>query len=477
MTTVIGLLICTIGLIPIVLAFSVSKIYNESKLAQGLSIYMILITTWQFYVGILYFEQIWNEEITLFLFRLFRMGPTFSIPVIFYLVCTIVEGQPRMGKENRLQKFLFNKKILYLLVSWSLFIYVINWTKLGVVGLTITNAGPDSISFYYPQYGPLGWLFIVHVSSFILYLIIVFAVSRKIFNPDMRNFLKRFSIYLIFLFVFGLLNFHPTTGMVTSSIGVVMFSTLIMFEFVKLNNNIKQNYYQLMERQKKLDYTGSLTASLIHEVENTNQIIKGFSKMLKGSESMTERDSSALNMILKSSEHLGDLASNYKEYMETSKMELKLDDLGSIIENAIDYSQEMMNEYGVEVEYNNDYVPLKAFVNRTYLEQVFINLIKNSVEAIPEDKEDRKIIIRTKVVDNSILIHFTDTGKGIPFGNWESVFDPFMSFKGRGMGLGLPFVKKVIIEHLGKVDIVESSSKGTRFQIELPQNGIMNIDH
>ena len=68
-----------------------------------------------------------------------------------------------------------------------------------------------------------------------------------------------------------------------------------------------------------------------------------------------------------------------------------------------------------------------------------------------------------------IHINFIDTGKGIPVESWESIFDPFTSYKKEGMGLGLPFVKKIIFEHRGDIKIVESSSIGTNLQIVLPQ--------
>jgi nitrogen fixation/metabolism regulation signal transduction histidine kinase len=270
-----------------------------------------------------------------------------------------------------------------------------------------------------------------------------------------------------------MLNFSESAGSIFSSIGVVIFSTVIIFEFAKMNSNIQLSYYQLQERQKKLDFTGNLAGSLIHEVKNTNQIIVGFSKMLNTSETLTIKDKSALEMIKKASEHLGDLASNYKEYMKSSKMVFEMEDLEFIIKESIDFSKEIVNEHEVDIEFINHYKPLKAYVNKTYLQQVFINLIKNSAEAIPENREKRKITIETEVQNNSIMIHFMDTGKGIPMENWESVFDPFISFKERGMGLGLPFVKKIIIEHLGNISIVQSTPEGTHFQIEIPQNGVI----
>ncbi|WP_245975361.1 sensor histidine kinase [Oceanobacillus chungangensis] len=375
-----------------------------------------------------------------------------------------------------ISKSVFNKKNFYLLLAWSVFVYLVDWTTLGIAKLNIVSLDFSSIKFYYPVYGTLGLLFKIHMASFVLILTMAFIILPKLLNANTKNFLMRFSIYAVLFYTFGLLNFHPATGMITGSIGVILFSTLIMLEFVKLNTNMKLNYHELMERQKKLDYTGSLTASLIHEVKNTNQIIKGFSKMLNKIEFMTDRDNGAIEMIMKSSEHLRELADNYQEYMKASKIVLKVDDLKSVIYNAIEMSQEITKERHVEIEFINHFKPLKAYINKTYLEQVFINLIKNSVEAIPEGKEIKKITIRTEVVDKSILIHFWDTGNGIPFENWESVFNPFMSNKDSGMGLGLPFVKKVLIEHLGNISIVESTAMGTHFQIELPQNGLVDLE-
>ncbi|MBS4210157.1 HAMP domain-containing histidine kinase [Bacillus sp. FJAT-50079] len=472
-----GLLICAIGLIPIVLALTMHNFYKESKLSVGLVIYMLLITLWQFDVGILYFEGLLKEEIILILFKLFRMGPTFSIPVVFYVAYSIIKLQPTMLKGNKwlskILMILFNNITLYVLIIWSAIVYIINWTPLGIKAIHLTKTY-SSLDYFFPEYGSLTWIYIIHVGSFILFQSLVFIISKTIMNVNIRYFLRNFSIYSILLFVSGFLNFSSETGGISSSIGVVTFSTLIVREFIKLNENIKLDYYQLMERQRKLDYLGNLSGSLIHEVKNTNQIISGFSKLLTKSETLSDKDKSLLDMVNRSSIHLEDLVNNYVKYMNSSKVTLKIEDLESVIQESIDFTQEMLRKNNVEITFVNNFKSLKAYVNKTNLEQAFINLINNSIEAIPNNKENKNITIKTEVNEGTILIHFIDTGKGIPQENWDSVFDPFMSFKEKGMGLGLPFVKKIFIEHLGNISIVESSSEGTHFQIEIPQNGILD---
>lgn len=269
----------------------------------------------------------------------------------------------------------------------------------------------------------------------------------------------------------GMVNFYPEAGTIASSIGVVVFSTAIMFEFINFNHNIRMNYYDLLERQKKMDYTGNIAGSLIHEVKNANQIIKGFSSMLEQSETIQEKDHAFAEMISRSSQHLEELTENYKGYINASDVEYKMEDLEDIINESIQFSSEMLKKHHISVHFVNQITPLMAFANKANFKQVFINLLKNSMEATPLEKEERDIYIETKVENNKIIIDFKDSGKGIPPSNWESVFDPFISLEKRGMGFGLPFVKKIIIEHLGDISIVSSSSKGTTFRIEIPQMG------
>jgi signal transduction histidine kinase len=157
-------------------------------------------------------------------------------------------------------------------------------------------------------------------------------------------------------------------------------------------------------------------------------------------------------------------------------MNFKTEDLAVIIQDSIDFSIGILEENNVELEFINMYSPLNVYLNKTNLQQVFINLIKNSVEAMPKNRTKKKITIRTEIGDTNIIIHFTDTGKGICPDNWVSVFDPFISLgnQKRGMGLGLPFVKKIMIEHLGDIHIVRSSPNGTHFKLEIPQEGVLN---
>jgi two-component system sensor kinase FixL len=100
--------------------------------------------------------------------------------------------------------------------------------------------------------------------------------------------------------------------------------------------------------------------------------------------------------------------------------------------------------------------------NRDKLKQVFINLCKNAIEAMPNGGQ---LTIRAKLANGQVVVEITDTGNGIP-----ADIDPFEAFhttKPRGSGLGLPVVRQIVLDHGGEVKFVTEAGRGTTFWVEL----------
>jgi signal transduction histidine kinase len=469
---IISFLIAIIGIIPIVLAISVLKLYKGSELAIPLLLYMLSISFWQLDIAVLYLKGTFSEEIILWLFKLFRAGPTFMIPLVFYL-CYVAINKHSTGFKNKLfHRFLlsvFNYKVLVFLFVFSIVVYTINMTKLGIVGLKEVEIINANTYFYFPEYGPLQFLYLFHTGSFVIQLVFTYIISKHIQNKYLSNFLGTFSFCSFLLFISGLANFIPGTGALYSSFGVIIFSVIIIFSFVKMNTSMTVNYNRLIERQKKLDYTGNLTASLVHEVKNSLVIITGYSKLLSELTTLPKQGQRMNAMIHTAAKQIDELTQNYTKYIKYNSIDYRMADLNEVIENALELTKEITKENSVEVSFERKYKTLKAYINQTYLNQVFVNLIKNSIEAFPKDRSLRRITITTNVEADIIFLNIIDSGKGMPIDNWETIFDPFISYKQEGMGLGLPFVKKILFEHRGDIKVVDSSPNGTHFQITLPQ--------
>lgn len=466
-----SLLIMTIGLIPLVLAINVLKIYKGSQLGFALLLFMMSICFWQIDIGVLYLKGIVPEHIILLLFQIFRIGPTFIVPITFYIAYLIMHKHSPNFKGTLYYQFivsLLNKNLMVLFGVWSMFVYFINWTPLGIEGLRVVNVKYSDVSLYFPIYGEFHYLYLIHITMFVFLLILIFIISRGIQNVYLKNFLGTFSFCAFLLFTTGMVNFIPGTGAIVSSIGVILFSSFIIFSFVKMNILMTINYNKLIERQKKLDYSGGLTSSLVHEVKNNLQVIKGYSKMLTRSTSLSESKNMA-SMIQSAAQGLEDLTNNYSVYISNKIIQFRMADLNKIIEEAIEITSEIVRKNRVNVSFEKKYRSLNTYVSETFIKQVFINLIKNSSESIDADEKVRNIKIDTFVMGDQIIIDISDTGHGIQVSEWESIFDPFISSKDTGMGVGLPFVRKVIFEHRGEIKVYDSSSKGTTFRIILPQ--------
>lgn len=442
-----------------------------SELAFALFLYMLSISLWQLDIAVLYLKDVLSEEVITWLFRFFRIGPTFTIPLVFYLAYILINKHTTNIKN---QASIFNSEVLFFLVGWSFFVYLINMTELGIIGVREVKIVNSNLYFYFPEYGPLNFLFLLHTSSFLILIIFTFIISRQIQNLYLKNFLGTFSSCSMLLFIFGLLNFIPGTGALFSSLGTIIFSVIIVFSFVKLNTMLTVDYNRLMERQKKLDNAGSLAASLVHEVKNSLQIINGYSKLL-GESQMPSEDKRKTDMIQKAANQMEDLLNNYTQLLKYKSIDYKMVDLNEIIEQSIEISAEFLQRNAVEVIFDKKYSTLKTYANDAYLKQVFFNLIKNSSEAFSKERSVRNILISTDIQVDRIFIHFIDNGKGIPADNWDSIFDPFATSKNEGLGLGLSFVKNIILEHRGDINVVDSSSNGTHIQIILPQYSFSSL--
>jgi len=469
---IIAFLIAIIGMIPVVLAICVIKIYKGSELATALFLYMLFISFWQLDVAVLYLDGIFSKNLIMLLFRLFRIGTTFMVPIVFYLAYILIKKHTANFKNKTYYQFLlsiFNRKVLFFLVVWSSIIYLINMTRLGIVDLKEVKILHSTTYFYFPEYGPLQFLYLFHTGSLIIFVMFTFIISRQIQNIYLKGFLSTFSFCTFLLFVFGFLNFIPGAGALFSSLGIIIFSVIIVFSFIRMHTMLTVNFNRLLERQKKLDNAGNLSASLVHEVKNILQIINGYSKLLSELKTLPSEGKKMNEMIQSAALQLDELVKNYTGYLKYKSIEFNMVDLNEIIEQAIEISEEFLQRNAVKVTFEKKYRTLKTYANQTYLKQVFVNLIKNSSEAFPKGRSIRGIIISTDIKIDRIFIHLIDTGNGIPEDNWESIFDPFTSSRKEGLGLGLPFVKNIIMEHRGEIKVMDSGPNGTHIQIILPQ--------
>ncbi|QED49818.1 PAS domain-containing sensor histidine kinase [Cytobacillus dafuensis] len=219
---------------------------------------------------------------------------------------------------------------------------------------------------------------------------------------------------------------------------------------------------ELMINSEKLTIAGQLAAGIAHEVRNPLTAIKGFFQMME--KDVTENKlyfdviGSEINRIEVILNELLLLAKPQEAKFEFKNIEVILNHVLTLLE-----SQTNLNNIQIIKNIEPSIPLIKCDENQ--LKQVFINFLKNSIEAMPRGGMIHIDVLKQS--PTSILIRIVDQGSGIPEHLLNRIGEPFFTTKEKGTGLGLMICKNIIEEHKGKIKI-ESSPSGTRIEIHFP---------
>lgn len=219
----------------------------------------------------------------------------------------------------------------------------------------------------------------------------------------------------------------------------------------------------------QLAVVGQLAATVAHEIRNPLFAIRGLAQLTQMIPDAQEKEKK-LGLLLQEVDHLDNIV---KEWMDLSRKGKKQIEFTSInvkemLEDLIRLLQGKMILTNITVtsHFSSDFPMIKG--NKTLLKQAFLNILINSLQAMPEGG-DIYLKGEFKKGDKKIKILIHDTGEGIAEKDLDSVFQPFFSNKEDGTGLGLPVVRQVIVEkHRGEMWLESKVGKGTTIFLELP---------
>ena len=157
---------------------------------------------------------------------------------------------------------------------------------------------------------------------------------------------------------------------------------------------------------------------------------------------------------------------NFLNFAKPAQLTLSPVDLHSIAERAADEVRTEARARGGDVIVRGEFPVIEG--DDVLLRQAFSNLLRNAVEACVDASTIPKIVVDGRVEAGSVRVTVDDNGPGVPAADRERVFRPFVTTKGRGTGLGLALVQKIIVTHNGRIQIAASPSGGASFQMVLP---------
>lgn len=222
--------------------------------------------------------------------------------------------------------------------------------------------------------------------------------------------------------------------------------------------------YQQLVRSESLAALGTLAAGMAHEIKNPLASIKAMTQIMPENIGDQEFIGKYMEMIPRQLDRINHTVENLLKAGRAPKLERKSINVNVVLHEVLDLHVNLCQKQGVEiVRYLNDLPPI--FADPDQLQQVFVNLILNAVQAMPKGG---KLEVSGRVQNEQIIIQISDTGMGIPPDKLDKIFNPFFTLKEKGSGLGLFTAFRIVQEHGGVIEVKSQEGKGANFTIRLP---------
>ncbi len=225
---------------------------------------------------------------------------------------------------------------------------------------------------------------------------------------------------------------------------------------------------QALIRAEKMAAAGRLTASIAHEINNPLQAVQNCVHLAARSELPAERREEYLRMAQNELDRLMNIIQRMLDFYRPGNLKPQATDLVELIHYVLELLAPQLERRNIRVTTDlPDDLPVVMAV-RSQIQQVFLNLILNAYDAMPEGG-DLRIAARRR--QDMVDILFQDSGPGVPEEYRERIFEPFVSTKKGGLGLGLSVSCGIIEAHGGSLDLVPDAGPGACFRVSLPAKG------
>jgi two-component system sensor kinase FixL len=235
---------------------------------------------------------------------------------------------------------------------------------------------------------------------------------------------------------------------------------------------------RLQELQSELVHISRLTAlgemasALAHELNQPlsamANYLKGSRRLLEGrSDAQTETVRNALDKAAEQSVRAGQIIRRLRDFVARGESEMRVESIVKLVEEASALALVGAKERAVWARYQFDRGHDLVLADRVQIQQVLLNLIRNAVEAM-EECDRRELLVSTEpIAEDMIVVSVADTGSGIAPDVAAQLFQPFITSKIQGMGIGLSISRTIVEAHGGKIWATENPGGGTIFRFSL----------
>jgi signal transduction histidine kinase len=321
-------------------------------------------------------------------------------------------------------------------------------------------------------------------SLHILYILIILS-SSYLLTPRAAYFMAALSAILFGLLIEGLYYhilpyFLPEQSeklTFSSTLFALVVSWVLFFAVAFLLNSFNarlsrmgdelQRTHKELEVKESQALAGRISAQIAHEIRNPLTAIAGAVQVLGREPGLDPERRELTRIILKETDRVSQTLEQFMDLVNPHQVEFETIDLVVILQETL-YMLSQSGELNGQVRLEGNYAsrPVPFYGNGNQFKQIFWNLIKNAVQAMPDG--GRLQMDFDRPADDRLRIRFSDTGVGMNEEARQKLFEPFFSGFESGRGLGMAVVRRVVDDYQGRIEVDSAAGQGTKIIIDLP---------
>ncbi|KIX21266.1 histidine kinase [Flavobacterium sp. 316] len=308
------------------------------------------------------------------------------------------------------------------------------------------------------------------------------------YDNEIRNFLIRFSQIYFLMFLIAIFLSYFLSSYITKSL------KLISDKIQETNFNQQNQKIELEEGSKEINLLIHSYNSMVDKLEDSAMKLaqsereQAWREMAKQVAHEIKNPLTPMRLTVqsyqrrfdindpKAKEKLDDFAKTLIQQIDTmssvagafsnfASMPAQQNETLNVVK-IVQLALDIFNENYIQYSYLDK--EIIANLDRTQLIRVITNLVKNAIQSIPEEQEEKSILVRVYKEDTNVKIKVKDNGKGISDSNKARIFEPKFTTKSSGMGLGLAIIKNIIENYNGTITFESEEGKGTEFIVSFP---------
>lgn len=357
-----------------------------------------------------------------------------------------------------------NDKSIYILLFYNipLLIAYLKGKIPTIIALSIT------IVFFYNLH--ISIPLIILSLEYLLYFIIYLYISKyKSKSTNYINIFVAIKIFMISFIIFYIIN--PNGSIISNLIYLIITSTLfIVFTYLSLflfeKGEDITNLYSIMKESKKDKLLFESLSKLTHELKNPISVCKGYLEIID--KNGYQKAPKYLPIISSEIERSLSVINDFSSLGKLKELNKEEVDLQVLLEEIITILNPLFKKYNANIYLN---VKQDIYLSLDYLrmKQVFVNILKNALEARKEE-EPLNVLIEVKKSLKAIKITIKDNGIGMDKNTLDKITEIFYTTKANGNGLGVVLSKEIVEMHHGTINYKSQKEKGTTVTITLPCN-------